>query len=165
MKKFTVLLLICFLSVSFYRGHFGQAVREPVPNAKIYYVDRQLHRLIPVDCCTSSNDVQKSAQKMIDDLILGQDSNNEILRTIPPVKNGLSVRIENRTATVDISDELAAAHAVSPDNERLTIYQIVNSLTSIDGIDCVKFTIGGKTSKKFVGFVNMSEIFTPNYCL
>ncbi|MDD6215034.1 MAG: GerMN domain-containing protein [Firmicutes bacterium] len=165
MKKFTILMLICFLSVSFYRGHFGQTLLEPVPNAKIYYVDRQLHRLIPVECYTGSDNAQKSAQKMLDELILGQDSNSEILRTIPPIQNGLSARIENRTAIVDISDELAAAHTVSPDNERLTIYQIVNSLTSIDGIDCVKFTIGGKTSKKFVGFVNMSEIFTPNYCL
>ena len=40
---------------------------------------------------------------------------------------------------------------------------IVNSLTSIDGIVKVKFTIDGKPQKNFKGFIDMREAFIPDY--
>ena len=49
------------------------------------------------------------------------------------------------------------------DLEYLFVYQIVNSLTSIEGIDAVNFKIDGKIQKKFKGFVDMREVFVPDY--
>ncbi len=35
--------------------------------------------------------------------------------------------------------------------KKMTIYSIVNSLTEIDGIQKVKFTIAGKAQKEYLG--------------
>ena len=45
----------------------------------------------------------------------------------------------------------------------LIVYQIVNSLTSIDGIDNVRFTVDGKVKKEYAGFIDMRETFIPDY--
>ena len=45
----------------------------------------------------------------------------------------------------------------------LMVYSIVNSLTEIDGIVNVRFTIDGRVQKDFVGYLDMRETFIPDY--
>ena len=71
--------------------------------------------------------------------------------------------MKKNKAYVDISSDIAGNAEKNPENERLIIYQIVNSMTSVDGVEQVLFTIDGKVEKKFMGFLDMREIFTPNY--
>lgn len=49
--------------------------------------------------------------------------------------------------------------------EKLLVYQLVNSLTSIEGIEYVQFTVDGDTKKGFAGFVDMREIFVADYLI
>ena len=65
----------------------------------------------------------------------------------------------DRIAYVDIKQELADKHPEGRDLELLTVYSIVNSLTGLDGIVNVRFTIDGKRQKDFKGYIDMRETF------
>ena len=162
MKK--IIALTVLLALSLVYTYHGQAV-EPVSSEavpQIFFVDRKLHRLISLDFAESGNP-EALCRKMIAELIDGRDNNPEILRIIPKEKHIISVKVKNQSAIVDLSSRLKQKIAKNPENERLVIYQIVNSLTSVSGISQVQFTIDRKVEKDFLGFLDMREIFTPNY--
>ncbi len=129
--------------------------------AEVYFVDSQMLRLVSVETEFYDGSSDEVAEQVLDELICGRDYNKKIKRMIPLDYACLSVRVKQNTAIVDISNI-----NTFPDgkvNEILVIYQIVNSLTSIDGIDKVEFTIEGKEQKNFKGFIDMRETFIPDY--
>ena len=83
--------------------------------------------------------------------------------TIPNVKHGIKVKVLDRIAYVDIKQELVDKHPDGRDLELLTVYSIVNSLTGLDGVVNVRFTIDGKRQKDFKGYIDMRETFIPDY--
>jgi hypothetical protein len=58
---------------------------------------------------------------------------------------------------------MVEAHPEGRELELLTIYSIVNSLTGIEGISTVRFTINHEITKDFMGYVDMRETFIPDY--
>ncbi len=137
----------------------GQAYREP--DGRIYYIDHELLMLVPVPIVCEGKNAHEKARFLADKLIEGQDFNRKIKRQIPDLKNGISVSVKEKTAYVNLSGEFVDKHPDGRVAERLTVYQIVNTLTSIDGIDSVLFTIENKTEKKFKGFLDMREMYFP----
>ena len=125
----------------------------------VYFADKEMLKLVPEEIDVSGNNKDKIAEKIIQELEKGRDSNDKIVRVIPKVKNGIKVKTENETAIVDFSDKFVQAHSGGSINEILTIYSIVNSLISIDGITKVKFTINGKPSTEFKGHIDFTETF------
>lgn len=162
-KKFYIPLLSLALAGFFIFGQ-GQAFTRSSSEAScsVYFVDRQLHRLIPTPILPEKN-AEKTANKIINEIISGRDKNTAILRLIPNIKDGISVKVSEDTAYVDLSASLTNFINKNGETERLIIYQIVNSLISVDGINSVQFTIGGTVRKDFMGFLDMREIFTANY--
>lgn len=130
---------------------------------KIYFTDSQMMRLLPVQVFIADSTPQKKAEKIIDELIQGRDDNPKIRRTIPKMKDCMSVKVKGSTAYVNLTKKMAEEHPDGRDNELLTVYSIVNSLTEIDGINTVRFTVDGKTSKDFMGYIDMRETFIPDY--
>ncbi len=154
-KKIISLLLILIVILS----GCGKSEKN-TQNVKIYYIDSELLMLVGMPEKISSNNIQEAAEKVIRKLVGGQDFNRKIKRQIPNIKNGISVKVENKTANVNFSSEFVEAHSEGRIAERLTVYQIVNSLTSLDGIDSVTFTINGEKCKCFKGFIDMRQAFT-----
>ena len=164
MRKMTLLVVLIMI--------FGIAVgsRQDVetasianPNAEVYFVDSSMLRLIPQTIRVGKVSRQKAAEKIIKELIAGRDENPKILRLIPKIKKGMTVKVKNNIAIVDMTQEFVDKHSGERTHEILTIYAIVNSLTSIDGIDNVKFTIAGQRKKEFQGFLDLRETFIPDY--
>ncbi len=160
MKK---ILIICALIVSalFVVGGYRDSLETM--QVKLYYVDSSMQRLIPSDYVVKASTPNKAAKQVIHQLIEGQDNNTKIMRLIPKIEDGLSVRVMDNTAYVNMTKDFITFHSDSRQHELLTIYSIVNSLTSIDGIVNVKFTIDGKEEKDFKGFCDMRETFIPDY--
>jgi hypothetical protein len=75
----------------------------------------------------------------------------------------MTVKVKDKIAYVDIKKDVVNEHPDGRDLEMLTVYSIVNSLTGIDGIVNVRFTIDGKIEKKFKGYLDMRETFIPDY--
>lgn len=163
MKKTFSILLICLLT-AFFIYDYGQAqnLKNNTKNCSIYFVDRQLHRLVPLPF-SSLKTPEKTANAMVSNIIDGKATNSEILRLFPRLEDSISVDISGNTAHINLLGKLSSHMNKNAETETLFIYQIVNSLTSIDGIDYVQFTIDNKVQKHFLGFLDMREIFTANY--
>lgn len=131
----------------------------PVVNAKLYFTDAEMMRLLPHKVEIADTTPQKEGQAVIDMLIEGDDENGAVFRTIPKIPGCMTVKVENGTGTVDIKQEMIDNHPKDRNSEVLTVYSIVNSLISVDGIDGVKFTINGKEQKDFMGYIDMREMF------
>lgn len=163
MKKILVIFILSVIAVSF--THYDRQADEVIQvseEPRLFFVDRRLHRLISLEAKSAAN-TQKTARKIINELIIGRDENEEILRIIPKDADHIQVSVKNKSACVNFSSDIIPKLSKNPETERLFVYQFVNSLTSVDGIDSVTFTIDGKIQKKFLGFLDMREIFTPNY--
>ncbi len=157
MRK-TLILLICILFISSIIS-FGND--KEYENKKVYYVDSQIFNLIGVNTQITKGDSQSQAEELIEQLIRGHDENEKIKRVIPNQKDVLKVRIRNNTAYVNINKRAFSDN--SRELERLVIYSVVNTLTGIDGVDVVRFTVDGKTTKNFMGHLDMREAFIPDY--
>lgn len=160
MKKITVLLAFigCLLLVI-----SGYTPGNKAQDIKLYYVDSSMQRLIPTSASIKASNPDTAAKEALDMLVNGMKNNPKIMRIMPDVKKGLTVRVKNKTAYVNMSSEFVSEHSDARQHELLTIYSIVNSLTSIDGIVNVKFTIDNKEQKDFKGFCDMRETFIPDY--
>lgn len=159
MRKIFLLsaILICTL---FIVGSFTSTASTEV---KLYFVDASMQRLIPSDFTVKTKNTDKAAKAVIAELVKGRSGNDKIIQLIPNVKNGLTVKVKNSTAYVNMSEEFVRLHSDAKPHELLTIYSIVNSLTSIKGIVNVKFTVNNKIQKDFKGFCDMRETFIPDY--
>lgn len=161
----TAALLIAVIAgialLSFF--HSAQQANAVNETAELYFVDSELMMLIPSTYYLPAVSRDKAAKKVINELISGRDDNDKIMRIMPKIKNGITVKVKNDTAYVDLSNEFVQAHTDNAHKEILTIYSIVDSLTSIDGIKKVRFTIGGKEQADFKGNVDMREVFLPDY--
>lgn len=160
MKKiiFALILVIGFSTV-----FFSFNSRQTMVGVKLYFVDSQMLRLLPVEIYISDTNPQKKAQTVLNELIRGRDDNPKIRRTIPDIHGCMTVKVKNETAYVNISKKMAKAHPDGRELELLTIYSIVNSLTGIEGISTVRFTVDNEITKDFMGYIDMRETFIPDY--
>ncbi len=159
--RYAVFLLI--ITAGFVCAAISHSAKAETAQVKLYFVDEQMMRLIPIETDIPRTSAEKMAQRVISELITGRDGNPKIRRLIPDRKHCMSVKVKEKIAYVDISPEMVSAHPDGRDLELLTVYSIVNSLTSIDGIVNVRFTIDGKTQKDFKGHIDMRETFIPDY--
>lgn len=159
--KFIIFSLILAISLTVILAFANNT--PPMVGVKIYFIDAEMFRLLPVQIFIADSTPQKKAERVIDELILGRDDNPKIKRTIPKLKNCMSVKVKNSTAYVNLTKEMQEAHPAGRDCELLTIYSIVNSLAEIDGISTVRFTVNNETTKDFLGNVDMRETFIPDY--
>lgn len=100
------------------------------------------------------------ASMIINELIKGPSNETAYKRTIPAkAKLRSPVSISGKVATVDMSKEFKTKHPGGKDAEKMTIYSIVNSLTELEEIEKVKFTIEGKSQKEFMGNFKFDALF------
>lgn len=156
-------VFVLILVVGFGVTALSQGFRPETTEISIYFVDAQMLRLIPVKTEIPIMNKQKTAREVLRRLTDGRDDNPKIRRIIPKIKGGMTVKVIDEIAYVDISDEMVEKHPDGRDLEMLTVYSIVNSLTCIDGIVNVRFTIDGKKEKNFKGYIDMRETFIPDY--
>lgn len=160
-----LILFVVFLIISIFGIITGNGEDRPLASARIYVVDASVVRLIPLDCSLVQNSTSVMANEMLSKLVVGFDENKKIRRIMPEKRKAVAVRIDGKTAVVDLKTKYFERLPQNREFEELLIYQIVNSLTSIEGIDYVQFTVNGETVKKFAGFLDMREIFSPDYLL
>ena len=159
MRKY-IGILVLFILIMLAAVGFGR--EREYDSVRIYFADAQIMKLIGVWTQVEKGDTETVANEVIETIIEGHDENEKIRRVVPKVKNGMSVKVNDGVAYVDIKGEMQQKQEKSRDIEALAIYSIVNSLTGIDGIEAVNFTIDGMQKKDYAGFFDMRRIFTYN---
>ncbi len=162
MRRFIFFMIIISGTVLF---AVACANRDNVPSVEteLYFVDARLNRLLPYTDTIIDAKPQDMAQDALNKLIAGRDDNESVRRIIPNIKESLTVRVKDNVAYVDILSDIKNEMYYSRDIEKLFIYQIVNSLTSIKGIRFVRFTVDGVIHKEFLGFYDMRDVYKFTY--
>lgn len=134
-------------------------------NIVLCYADAEYDGLVAVDA-TADYDGSTSLEKIIiDQLIAGPDDIDDLdedLKTVIPkgTKCNSIVTIDY-CCYVDLSAEfLNMADGI---DDKLVVYSIVNSLTSLPTIKKVKFTIDGETYKSYGTVNDFNQYFEINY--
>ena len=128
-----------------------------------YVVDSELMHLLPLRVSVMKGDASVMAEQALRLISAGHDTNRKIRRLAPENGRSMSVSVSGSVASVDLRSAYFANRFSNRDTERLFVYQVVNTLTSIDGIDRVSFTIDSEKQKRLAGFVDMREVFVPDY--
>jgi len=81
-------------------------------------------------------------------------------RPLPPGTELLGVSVEDGLAMVDFSEQLQAGFRGGSDNEQVTVYSIVNTLTSLPTIDEVQILVEGKKVNTIGGHHDISGPLT-----
>lgn len=119
-----------------------------------------------VDSAEAQKSTSHLASIIIGELIKGPSDESSFKRTIPAeAKLRTPVSISNKVATVDMSKEFKTKHPGGKNAEKMTIYSIVNSLTELEDIENVKFTIAGKEQKEYMGNFKFDALFPRSTAL
>ena len=99
------------------------------------------------------------ARGSLEELLRGEVP-RECDRPLPPGTELLGIGVADGVATVDFSDHLRAGFQGGSDNEQVTIYSIVNTLTSLPTVDSVQILIEGETVSTIGGHHDISGPLT-----
>lgn len=160
-KLMFYMIIVCGIAI--FAVACGRKEDVPRVSTEVYFVDARLNRLLPYTDNVIDGNTQDMAQDALNILIKGRDDNDNIRRIIPNIKNSLTVSVNDNVAYVDISSSVKSEIHYNRDIEKLFIYQIVNTLTSIKGVRFVRFTIDGDIHKDFLGFYDMRDIYKFSY--
>lgn len=155
---FTILLMTAVFGIV-----RAQTDKPELTDTEIYVVDSELMRLIPITEQLIKGDTEFMAQQAVRRLIRGYDGNRKIRRLIPEISGCMSLRLDGETACINIKTKYIKEKLTNRDLEKLFVYQLVNTVSSIPGIDVVKFTLDGCRAKELSGFLDMREVFYPDY--
>ena len=117
-------------------------------SARLYFA-REDDTLAAVECAVSQS-ASASAGSILSEMIEAGDSAWEGLSSVFPEgirpEDILGVRIENRTAIVNLSGNFyARCQALDADSERALIYGMVNALAELSDVGAVSFLVEGRT--------------------
>lgn len=146
----------------------ARRLNEKLP-VTLYFSNQDGTRLINEIHYISMEDAKQGTEKLasvlVKELIKGP-SNSQLKATIPEGASLRSpVKIEGRTAIVDMTKEFIDNHPGGKEAEEMTIFSIVNTLTELKDIETVKFLINGKEQKEFKGNFRFDNTFPRNEAL
>lgn len=81
-------------------------------------------------------------------------------RPLPPGTTVRSVTVSDDLVTVDLSREFQTLFRGGSDNEGVTVYSVVNTLTSLPGIEEVQILVGGEKVNTIGGHLVLSDPLT-----
>lgn len=136
----------------------GSNTKESTIKVKLYFADSAGRCLVPEEREVKDDGLSEEAV-VVSELIRGTD-NKELVSLIPEGTKLISVKREGNLCTVDLSSEFVGASNGATEST-LCLYSLVNSLTSIDGIDEVQFLIDGEKQEIF-GSLIFDEPFTAD---
>jgi hypothetical protein len=136
---------------------------------RLYFADQDGTRLVKeiryIDMNDAKQGTEQQATLLVKELVKGP-SNSTLKSTMPEGASLRSpIKVENRTATVDMTKEFVDNHPGGKEAEEMTIFSIVNTLTELKDIETVKFLINGKTQKEFKGNFLFNNEFPRNEAL
>lgn len=101
-------------------------------------------------------------EELVKMLIDGPKDEN-LQKAIPEGTKINNIRVEGNVAYVDLSSEFINNHEGGLENENITIYSIVNTLTELNEINFVKILIDGQENLEFAdGCMNFKNNFEKN---
>lgn len=107
-------------------------------------------RYIPIE--EASKSVANLATVIVNELIEGPSKTSELCSVIPEDTELIdTIEVEKDKAIVNFNVSFVDNHPGGKENEQMTIYSIVNSLTELKDINSVEFRIDGELREEYLG--------------
>jgi N-acetylmuramoyl-L-alanine amidase len=102
---------------------------------------------------------RKLVELVLQELIIGPGKGSVLESTLPRNLQIKSVDVRNQVVYLDLSGSNLQSLAVGGGTEELALFSIVNSLTELDGVSAVKFSIDGNDEITLGGHIMLDEPF------
>ncbi|MCQ2749305.1 MAG: GerMN domain-containing protein [Clostridia bacterium] len=99
------------------------------------------------------------AKALIEELMAGP-MNENLMPTIPKGTRIRQLEIKEGICYVDFNKNFQSKHSGGENEERLTIYSLVNTLTELTDIEKVQFLIDGEKVEDYQGYIDFSQTFS-----
>ncbi|WP_035571734.1 GerMN domain-containing protein [Halonatronum saccharophilum] len=150
MNKKVYLLIIAVLLLVLIGFYFRKGGTEEV---KLFFGDEGAQYLVPE---TREVDRDDFYANIIRELIKGP-RDESLGFTIPPDTRLIDADRRDNLIVLDFTQELRAEHWGGSTGEILTIYSIVNTMTSLDGVEEVKILISGREVQTLAGHLELES--------
>lgn len=98
---------------------------------------------------------QRGAEAALREMTIGKVP-RRCSRPLPAGTRVLGVHVSRGVATADFSGEFVSRFLGGADNEGVVVYSVVNTLTSLSGIDRVRILVEGKPIESIGGHLDVS---------
>jgi len=127
----------------------------------LYFSDSQAEYLVGEKRDVTVNEGEKPEAVVIRELLKGPQT-DDLWDAIPEGTKLLSVNTKDGLCTIDLSGEFVDNSPGGTASERMAVYSVVNSLTSLDGVKKVQFLINGKKREVYTHMVFDKPIARDN---
>lgn len=126
----------------------------------LYFSDKKGTGLVKEECTVYYNSNLPLEKKVIEQLIEGP-LNSDDQNTLPLKTKVITIRVTDGICYLNLDDTFRNDQN-NEISEEVVLYSIVNSLTSLDGIDKVQIQVNGDTSGKVRFNCNLSKMYKMN---
>lgn len=168
----TVIIIVLGIMLYFYFTNEKTVSAEYQPEEEItneqmrqtivslFYKNKDTNELMPEGRVIDSKELLENPYKKLVELLIETPKNEKLESVIPEGTKVNNAKIEGDIVYIDLSKEFIENHIGGQEEETLTIYSIVNTLTELTEVNSVKILIDGKENEKFKdGKINFSEPF------
>ena len=126
----------------------------------LYYKNKDTKELMPEGRVIDSKELLENPYKKLVELLTEAPKNDKLESVIPEGTKVNNAKIEGDIVYLDLSKEFIENHAGGQEEESLTMYSIVNTLTELTEVNSIKILIDGKEDESFKdGKINFTEPF------
>lgn len=129
----------------------------------LYFADKETNKLVNEKRVIKITDTLPVEQYVVNELIKGTQTNTS-KSIISADTQLISAETTDGTCFVNFKSGFIEKNSGNPENEKLVIYSIVNSLCDIETVEAVQFLVDGKKTENF-GSINISDVFKCNKSL
>lgn len=139
----------------------GTPAAGRIMTATLYFSDSQAEYLVGEKRDVTVNEGDKPEAAVIRELFKGPQT-DDLWDAIPEGTKLLSVNTKDGLCTIDLSGEFVDNSPGGTASERMAIYSVVNSLTSLEGVKKVQFLINGKKREIYTHMIFDKPIARDN---
>ena len=115
----------------------------------LYFKQKDTNILVPEARKIDVKELTKTPYETLMKLLLEGPKNEKLEKAIPEGTKLNKIELKSGTLYIDLSKEFIENHKGTIEEETLTIYSIVNTLTGLNEVDAVKIQIEGKEDASF----------------
>jgi len=126
----------------------------------LYFKDKETNQIAPELRLIDSKLLIINPYEELIKLLINGPKSDRMEKVIPNNTKVNKIEIKDGIIILDLSKEFIEAHIEGKENEEITVYSIVNTLTELTEVNGVNILIDGERDKEFKdGLINFREIF------
>ena len=115
----------------------------------LYFYNESTKSLVSEGRLIDAKELVNEPYKKLMELLIAGPQNNNLTKTIPDGTKINKAELKGDVLYLDLSKEFIENHAGGEEQESITIYSIVNTMTRLTEVNSVKILIDGEENKAF----------------